>query len=151
MKKLVLIILFSGLFLVVFNSRLSAQTASVDHIALYVFDLNKSAAFYKNVMQFKEVPEPFHDGKHIWLQIGPNAKLHLIKGAAAVTEKDINSHFAYHVPVLQKFINHLEETKVKYGNWKGDTKEPQLRPDGVKQIYLQDPDNNWIEVNDDKS
>jgi len=26
----------------------------------------------------------------------------------------------------------------------------QLRPDGIQQIYFQDPDGYWIEVNDDK-
>ena len=39
---------------------------------------------------------------------------------------------------------------IKYGNWKGDSKEPQVRPDGIKQVYLQDPDGYWIEINDDK-
>ena len=29
-------------------------------------------------------------------------------------------------------------------------KTPQVRPDKVQQIYLQDPDGYWIEVNDDK-
>jgi len=37
-----------------------------------------------------------------------------------------------------------------YGNWAGK-KEPQVRPDKVAQIYLQDPDGYWIEVNDDHS
>eukprot|EP01037_Dinobryon_pediforme_P005011 gene5011-5059_t len=121
-----------------------------DHIALYVNDLAKSAAFYKNVMQLEEIPEPFHDGKHIWLRTGAHSQLHLIQGAASVTDHDINTHIAYHVDDLKIFTDHLDKLNVKYGNWKGDSKSPQLRPDGVKQVYLQDPDNLWIEVNDDK-
>ena len=44
---------------------------------------------------------------------------------------------------------HLDHMQVKYQNLKGDGKVT-LRPDGVNQIYLQDPDGYWIEVNDDK-
>ena len=121
-----------------------------DHIALYVKDLKKSADFYKNVMQLQEIPEPFHDGKHIWLRTGEHTQLHLIQGAAEVTDHDINSHFAYSVNDLAVFTKHLDELHVKYGNWKQDSKTPQLRPDGIKQVYLQDPDKIWIEVNDDK-
>jgi len=47
-------------------------------------------------------------------------------------------------------MKHLDQYKVKYGNWAGSSKEPQLRPDKVKQVYLQDPDGYWIEINDDK-
>jgi len=128
-----------------------AQNApTADHIALYVKDLNKSAAFYKDVMQLEVIPEPFHDGKHVWFRTGEHSQLHIIQGAAAVYDHDINTHIAYHVNDLKVFTEHLDKLNVKYGNWKGDSKSPQLRPDGVKQVYLQDPDNFWIEVNDDK-
>ena len=132
-------------------TRVFAQDGvKADHIALYVKDLKKSADFYRNVMELKDIPEPFHDGKHVWLRTGAHSQLHLIQGAAEITQHDINSHFAYSVNNLADFTKHLDEMHVKYGNWKQDSKEPQLRPDGVKQVYLQDPDNIWIEVNDDK-
>ena len=121
-----------------------------DHVALYVKDLKISAAFYENVMELKVIPEPFHDGKHVWLRTGEHSQLHLIQGAAEITQHDINSHFAYSVKNLSDFTKHLDQLHVKYGNWNGDSKTPQLRPDDVKQIYMQDPDNIWIEVNDDK-
>jgi len=47
-------------------------------------------------------------------------------------------------------MKHLDQQQVKYGNFKGDSKVVQLRPDGVQQVYFQDPDGYWIEVNDDK-
>ncbi len=47
-------------------------------------------------------------------------------------------------------MEHLDKLNVRYGNWKGDAKQTTARPDGVKQIYLQDPDGFWVEVNDDK-
>lgn len=126
------------------------ESPSINHISVYVVDMQKSSEFYKKVMLFKEIPEPFHDGKHVWLRIGAHSQLHIIPGAKAVKDGDINIHLAFAVPSLQKFIDHLEQIHVNYRNWPGDGKTPTSRPDGVKQVYLQDPDNNWIEVNDDK-
>ncbi len=145
--------LFYGfLFFAVFSTlKTTAQISpSIDHSTVYVVDLQKSSDFYKNVMLLKEIPEPFHDGKHVWLRTGPHSQLHIVLGAKAIVEHDINIHMAFNVPSLQKFTEHLDQMHIKYGNWKGDSKSPELRPDGVKQIYFQDPDNNWIEVNTDK-
>ncbi|MET4083342.1 lactoylglutathione lyase [Pedobacter sp. UYP30] len=144
--KFILLFSLSGIML-----NTNAQDAvKANHVALYVKDLAKSAAFYKDVMKLKEIPEPFHDGKHVWLKTGPYTNLHLIQGAAEITEHDINSHFAYSVASMADFTKHLDALHIKYGNWKQDSKTPQVRPDGVKQIYLQNPDNIWIEVNDEK-
>jgi lactoylglutathione lyase len=143
--------LFTLLILLIMGSRALAQNSPhADHNALYVKDLAKSAAFYRDVMQLQEIPEPFHDGKHVWFRTGAHSQLHVIQGASEVFERDINTHYAYSVTDLAVFTKHLEELHVKYGNWKGDSQSPQLRPDGIKQVYLQDLDNFWIEVNDDK-
>ena len=40
--------------------------------------------------------------------------------------------------------------QVRYVNFKGEERKMTTRPDGVKQVYFQDPDGYWIEVNDDK-
>ncbi|MDB5286297.1 MAG: Glyoxalase-like domain protein [Mucilaginibacter sp.] len=149
-KSIVLSLLLSFIFFATAISTFAQGGPIANHTALYVKDLKKSADFYKNVMLLKEIPEPFHDNKHVWLRTGEHSQLHLIQGATEITEHDINSHFAYSVKNLQDFTKHLDQLQYKYGNWKGDSKSPQLRPDGVKQVYLQDPDNIWIEVNDDK-
>ena len=39
---------------------------------------------------------------------------------------------------------------VKYGNFLGEEKKIAIRPDQISQIYLQDPDGYWIEVNNDR-
>jgi len=127
-----------------------AQPTRADHTAIYVADLKKSADFYRYVMLLHEIPEPFHDGKHVWFRTGEHTQLHIIQGAAAVTAHDINSHMAFSVPDISAFTRHLDELHIKYGDWSQKIKTPQTRVDGVKQIYLQDPDNLWIEVNDDK-
>ena len=123
---------------------------SFDHTTIYVVDLEKSGAFYEKVLGLKKIEEPFHDQKHIWFKISDHGQLHVVKGSAAIIPHDINIHLCFKVKSLDKYMKHLDDAKVDYGNWKHDSKSPQLRPDGVRQIYFQDPDGYWIEVNDDK-
>lgn len=131
------------------NTMAASQSPVVDHITVYVVDLNKSTEFYKNVMQLQQIPEPFHDGRHNWFRIGAHSQLHVVGGAASVVPHDINIHLAFKVASLADFTKHLDQLLVKYGNWQGD-KKIQMRPDNIGQIYLQDPDGYWIEVNDSK-
>lgn len=140
-----------GLLFTLGNCRLAmAQPdTSINHVALYVFDLQKSVDFYKNVLGLQQLPEPFKDGKHVWLRMGPHSQLHIIQGAAKVEPHDKNSHLAFSVKDLKKFMARLDNTGVRYGSWTSDEKRTTARPDGVEQVYLQDPDNFWVEVNND--
>ena len=140
-----------GLLFTLGNCRLAmAQpVTSVNHVALYVFDLQKSVDFYKNVLGLQQLPEPFKDGKHVWLRMGPHSQLHIIQGAAKVEPHDKNSHLAFSVKDLKKFMARLDNAGVRYGSWTNDEKRTTARPDGIEQVYLQDPDNFWVEVNND--
>ena len=90
MKKLVLI----GMMVFTVNA-LSAQVKpTLNHLAIYVVDLQKSTLFYRDVIGIDTIPEPFHDGRHTWFKIGPLSHLHVISGAAAVTPHDrSDDHF----------------------------------------------------------
>lgn len=121
-----------------------------NHTTIFVVDLQKSADFYRKVMELQEIPEPFHDNKHVWFKIAEHAELHVVQGAKEVGTHDINIHLAFSVPSVEAFAKHLDEMNVKYGNWAQTSKEPQVRPDKVKQIYFQDPEGYWIEVDDDR-
>ena len=142
--------IFSILCLFVIFQSASAQSPQFNHTTIYVVDMNKSADFYEKTMMLNRIPEPFHDNRHIWLKIGEHNQLHIVQGAKEITEHTINIHLAFSVPSVENFAKHLDELNVKYGNWAQDSKTPQVRADGIKQIYLQDPDGYWIEVNDDK-
>lgn len=122
---------------------------TLNHIALHVINLEKSTNFYKDVLQLQMIPEPFHDGRHTWFSIGDNSQLHLIQGADEVIEHDKNSHLCFSVKSVDDFIVNLDKFNIDRINWAGDSKEPTIRVDGIKQIYFQDPDGYWIEVNDD--
>ena len=126
------------------------EPPTLNHIALYVYNLEKSAEFYNTIIGITPIPEPFHDGKHVWFKIGEHSQLHLIQGAAAVQPHDKNSHICFSVPSVEDLIKRLDKNKISYENWAGVKNTIALRPDGVKQIYFTDPDGFWIEINNDK-
>ncbi len=54
------------------------QKITLNHVAIYVEDLDKSTLFYQNILGLERVPEPFKDGLHAWFKIGVNLTLHII-------------------------------------------------------------------------
>ena len=127
----------------------ASKPPEFNHIAIYVQDLAKSADFYGKVIGLEKIPEPFHDGRHVWFRMGEHSQLHIVSGATQPAPTTIDVHFAFRVASIADFMAHLDKMQVKYRSFKGDAKVA-LRPDGVSQIYFQDPDGYWIEVNDDK-
>ncbi|MFI5161294.1 MAG: VOC family protein [Sphingobacteriales bacterium] len=123
---------------------------SINHVAICTHDLKKSVAFYNNVMELQKIPNPFHDTIHQWFRIGDGIALHVIAANCPPEVHNINTHLCFHVVSLPDFMKHLDEYHIKYGDWQGNSKKTQLRADGVLQIYFQDPDGYWIEVNNDK-
>ncbi|MFD3000346.1 VOC family protein [Pontibacter toksunensis] len=124
-------------------------TATINHIALYVHDLNRSVNFYEEVLQFRQIPEPFKDGLHVWFSTGWRSQLHLIEGAPQAVEHEKNTHFCFSVASLNEFMENLDELHIPYGNFAGDPRTPNHRSDGIRQVFFQDPDGYWLEVNDD--
>lgn len=124
------------------------QKPRINHTAIYVVDLKVSLEFYKNVIGLDTVPEPFHDGKHVWFKTGPSVTLHIIQGAEAKKDYYKNQHTCFSVPSVQQFIAILNSRKILYEDAKGNKNTITTRVDGVKQLWLQDPDGYWIEIND---
>ena len=125
------------------------QTPVFNHLTVYVVDLQKSSDFYENVIMLQKIDEPFKDNRHTWFKISEHGQLHVVGGAKEIMAHDINVHLSFSVSSLPDFMKHLDSLQIKYGNWAQTSKTPQLRPDGIYQIYFQDPDGYWIEVNDD--
>ena len=130
---------------------MAQQTPAVlNHIAVYVTDLIKSTTFYGGVFSFKEIPEPFKDGKHTWFSLGNAGALHLIQGAKSTQKFDKNDHLCFSVPSIETFITNLNSKNIPFEDWAGKAGAVTVRVDGVKQIYFQDPDGHWLETNDMK-
>ena len=140
----------AALLIISFTATAQKITPKLNHIAHYVVDLKLSGNFYMNIIGLDSIPEPFHDGKHIWLSIGYKSHLHLIQGATGPSILSKNSHLCFTVPSVADFIKVLDKNKIEYENWGGDKMSVTTRVDGVKQIYFKDPDGYWLEINDAK-
>ncbi|MGF7074748.1 VOC family protein [Mucilaginibacter sp. 3215] len=118
----------------------------IDHIAITTGNLKKSTEFYTKVLHLKKVANPFADTVHQWYSLGNNVKLHVIQ--AERNEKQVKGvHLCFTVSSVKEFAKTLDQMNILYSNWKGDSKEPTYRADGVLQLYFQDPDGYWIEIN----
>ena len=120
----------------------------IDHDAIYVVDLKKSRNFYVNILGLDTIPEPFKDGKHIWLSLGRGVQLHIISGAAKAKEYFQYNHLCLGTDDLTAFTKMLVANKIGWVDTKGVPDKITTRPDGVHQLWVRDPDGYWIEVND---
>jgi lactoylglutathione lyase len=155
MKKLLLALLLPLLIIAGYslmqrsNSKAPVNKPVLNHIALYVTSLSRSTAFYQNVIGLDTIPEPFKDGKHAWFRISRQSQLHLIEGATGPVQHPKNTHLCFSVPSVEAFMGVLDKSGIVYSNWPATSKSPTVRADGIKQIYFQDLDGYWIEINDD--
>lgn len=132
-------------------SSASSQTFELrhDHSNILVSDLEASALFYKNILNLKELETPWgKNPKTRFFSIGNNRQIHMVQvdKESIVINKIL--HLAFNVKDFGAYLQFLKKKGIEYFNFSGGKYEIQLRPDGVKQIYFQDPDGNWIEVND---
>jgi len=135
-----------------FTIQANAQQSKshINHTAIYVVDIQKTGDFYSNIIGLDTVPEPFHDGKHIWYSTGAHTMLHVIAGATAKKDYYKNQHTCFTVPDFNQFIKKLQALNWPYEDVAGNKNAITTRVDGVHQIWLQDPDGYWLEINDDK-
>lgn len=146
--KYFLIICLSFTLISISMSNAFSQT-KLNHMAVYVKDLKKSGEFYSEVLGLEEVEEPFKDGLHIWYKLGEESTLHLIEGPWKELVFTKNNHLCLSVADLDGFIENLKERGITFENVPGDKNVVNVRADGVKQIYFQDPTGYWIEINDE--
>src|SRR5690606_16262992 len=142
MKKSLIVYILAGMCFLGGSVRSYAQTnkGSFNHIALSVYDLQKSASFYREVLQLDTLPEPFKIGKHVWLEIAAGFSLHLVADATELKEHSRNTHICFSVASMDEFVDRLGEFGIVYYNVQTEPGKVGTRVDGVKQLYIQDPD-----------
>ena len=121
-----------------------------NHVALSVSDLDASADFYKTVLQLHEITNKTKVEGIRWFSLGQGKELHLISIVKEPVKINKAVHFALSTPHFDAFIANLNAHKIQYSSWAGENQKITIRADGVKQVYIQDPDGYWIEVNSAK-
>ncbi len=128
----------------------------INHVAITVSNLNETVRFYTNIIGIDTIANPFNDGKHVWMGIGPKAALHIIDksllpaGAPAQMTYSKGNHLCFSVESVDAIMAMLKKHHISFEDYPGTKGSFNLRPDGVKQIWFQDPEGNWIEINDAK-
>ena len=124
-------------------------TFSLDHIALSVKDVDESVEFYQKVLQLEEIKNTASNSKTRWLSLNEGKQLHLIPRPNFEIKVNKAVHFAMATSDIDSFVKYLKELKIDYSDWIGTANKDYIRKDGIKQVYFQDPNGYWIEVNDD--
>nr|WP_298789367.1 VOC family protein [uncultured Allomuricauda sp.] len=118
-----------------------------DHQSLVVTNLMKTGDFYTEVFGFEEIPHPENKPGFRWFNMYGNSQLHLIKKDFAEFEKNKSMHLCLAVSDLESLIERLVSKNIDFYDWPGNKGSVTDRADGVKQIYIQDPEGYWIEIN----
>lgn len=122
------------------------QNPFFDHYTIRVSSLDESAAFYRQVLGLYQITNRTEKSHIRWFSLG-NGELHLVQGDADEIKTNIGVHLAIRVQDFDSLFSHLREYGITHHNSKGIPGEITVRADGIKQLYIQDPDGYWIEVN----
>ena len=147
MKKIIFLLLIVPIIKYGQNN----NSMKFNHQALLVNDLNQSGDFYNNILGFEEIEVGAgQNPPKRWFKSDDGMEIHLISTKEKLKSIPKGVHMAFSVKNFNLFINNLKGNNITYGNWRGDENQIQLRNDGYKQIFFQDPQGYWIEVNNVK-
>lgn len=128
---------------------ISRQAIGFDHFAIIVDNLGRAADFYQHIVGLQEVHNATGQPHIRWFSLGGDLSLHIIQSEdASLLIRHKSVHLALTVADLPAFMEKLRAAGHDFENWQGVADTTNLRPDKVAQIYFQDPDGYWIEVND---
>lgn len=121
---------------------------SIDHYAINVTNLEESVSFYQDIFGLEEIKNGTELDHIRWFQLGTTEELHIIQVDSLDKKLPKGVHLALRTKDFENFRKSLEKKNIPYSDWPGKESEVSIRPDGVKQLYIQDPDGYWVEIND---
>ena len=121
----------------------------LNHMSLRVRNLTASATFYQDVLLLPEIDCGAALTHIRWFGLGAGQSIHLIEGDFSKTFVTISTHFCISPADYEGMVRHLRAKGVVYCDYAGQQGKEQLRADGVRSVYVQDPDGYWIEINEE--
>ncbi len=103
------------------------------------------------MLQLEEIKNTASESKTRWLSFQEGIQLHLIPRPNFEIKINKAVHFAVSTSDLDAIITHLNELKIVFFDWLDVPNKVYTRKDGIKQIYFQDPNGYWVEINNDVS
>ena len=131
------------------NSSGPIGVKAIDHVTLVVGDLERSAAFYVDLLGMRRVDRPVFGFPGLWFQAG-NSQIHLIlqnekSSPAGLPDAPQQAaagrvfHYAFEVADCATAVECLKTAGVR-------TRGTGLRPDGCHQVWCYDPDGHVVEL-----
>ncbi|RPI90862.1 MAG: glyoxalase [Planctomycetaceae bacterium] len=123
---------------------------AIDHVTLVVEDVERSRAFYCDLLGMGQVERPKFNFPGLWFQAG-QTQIHLIlkhdqSSPAGLPDAPPAAgpgrvfHFAFEVPDCRFAVERLKAAGVRVRGG------PSLRPDGFLQTWCYDPDGHVVEL-----
>ena len=120
---------------------------SFNDLVLSVKDVNRSTAFYATVLKLPEIVNCTKIDCIRWFALADGKELHLI----SISKENVIINKTIHVGLstnnFDEFVKQLTALIIPYSDWPGKSNTVNICTDGVKQIFFQDPDGYWVEVN----
>ena len=142
------VLIFALIFSVIVRGQdTTSFILTFNHLAISVKDVNRSAEFYKKILNLKEIENRAKLEGVRWFSTGDGKELHLISIIKEPIVLNKALHIAFTTSNFDAVIKTLNEMNITYSDWPGNLNKINIRADGIKQIFFQDPDGYWIEVN----
>ena len=147
MKNLLLLVIAFLLSLFLRAQNNTGLNFTFNHLALSVKDVDRSAEFYTKILNLTEITNKAKLEGVRWFSLGEGKELHLL----SVIKQPVNINKAVHLALttasFDAFVKLLDNFNIPYSDWPGAVHKINIRADGIQQIFFQDPDGYWIEVN----
>ena len=121
--------------------------AALHHVSIPVSDVDRSRAFYREILGLEEIQRPPFDFPGAWFAVGDGSQhLHLIgdpRNPTFRSDKPLDprdTHFAMRVTSFGEMLDFLESKGIEM------IVDPHATA-GFPQIYILDPDRHVIEIN----
>jgi catechol 2,3-dioxygenase-like lactoylglutathione lyase family enzyme len=116
------------------------QISQLNHVAIHVADVERSVAFYRDVLLLAPIPRPAFSFPGAWFRLGADQELHIIgERTLPVVSHNRGNHYALLVDNLDAWERHLQACQAHYV-------PRRTRPDGWLQIFVIDPDGHYVEL-----
>ena len=116
------------------------RIAQLNHVAIHVADVERSVAFYRDVLRLQPIPRPAFKFPGAWFRLGADQELHIIgERNEPVVSHNRGNHYALMVDDLSAWEHHLTERGANFV-------PRRTRPDGALQIFVIDPDGHYVEL-----
>ena len=146
MKKAISCVLFLCV-VSLYSQEKTTLGLTLNHLAISVRNVNKAADFYSKILYLPEITNRTQKEGIRWFSLGDGKELHLISTITSPVIINKAVHLALTTPHFDALIKQLKKEHIPFSDWPGEPNKITTRADGIQQVYFQDPDGYWIEVN----